>query len=74
MPEGPVTHLACARGVVVGAAGSGSLLVLDPSIDADVRRVDLDIDGEIALLVATGTIAGVFVAGAPELRLVAIRS
>jgi hypothetical protein len=73
VPEAPVTRLACAGGVLVAATGTGTLLVLDPSIDADVRRVDLETGGEIALLVATGRFAGVFVAGARELRLVAVK-
>lgn len=72
-PEGPVPHLACADGVLVGGSGRHGLFVLNPSIDAGVRHLDVDLGGELDFLVATRSTAWAFPAGQPEARLVALR-
>jgi hypothetical protein len=72
-PEGPVPHLACADGVLVGGSGHHGLFLLDPSIDADVRHLDVDLGGELDFLVVTRPIAWAIPAGRPEARLVTIR-
>jgi hypothetical protein len=72
-PEGPVPHLACASGVLVGGSGRHGLFLLNPSIDAGVRHLDVDLGGELDFLVATRSIAWAFPAGRPEARLVALQ-
>ena len=72
-PEGPVPHLACADGVLVGGSGRRGLFVLDPSIDAGVRHLDVDLGGELDFLVATRSVAWAIPAGRAEARLVAVR-
>jgi hypothetical protein len=72
-PEGPVEHLTSADGIVVGGSGRQGLFVLDPSVDADVRHLDVEVGGELAHLVATRTMAWAFPAGKAEARLVRVR-
>ena len=72
-PEGPVPFLACAGGVLVGASGRAGLLVLDPSIDADVRHLEVDLGGDLIGLEASTATAWAFPAGRPEARLVPVR-
>lgn len=72
-PEGPVRHLTSADGVVVGGSGRRGLFVLNPSIDADVRHLDVELGGELDLLVATRSTAWAFPSGRTEARLVAVR-
>lgn len=57
---GPLPFLTCGGGVLVGGSSTAGLFVLDSSADADVRRMDIDADGEMGILVATRTIAWVF--------------
>jgi hypothetical protein len=72
-PEGPVPHLACAGGILVGGSGRHGLFVLNPSIDVGVRHLDVELGGELDFLVATRSIAWAFPAGRPEARLVPLR-
>jgi hypothetical protein len=72
-PEGPVPHLACGGGVLAGGSGRHGLFLLDPSIDAGVRHLDIDLGGELDFLVATRSIAWAIPAGRAEARLVAFR-
>ena len=72
-PEGPVHHLACAGGILVGASGRHGLFVLDPSADVGVRHVDVDLGGDLGQLVATRSVTWAFPAGAAEARLVLVR-
>jgi hypothetical protein len=52
-PEGPVRHLICDGGQrIIG--GTRGVFVLDPSVDDDVRRIDLDSASELQALVAAG--------------------
>lgn len=70
-PFGAVGHLACGDGCLVGGSRDG-LFVLDPSIDADVRRLnlDFDLDDDPAAVVATRTAAWVFSSTEPLARVV----
>jgi hypothetical protein len=72
-PEGPVQHLVCAGGILAGGSGRRGLFALDPSIDADVRHLDVDLGGELGHLVATRSIVWAFPAGRAEARLVTVR-
>ena len=64
--------LACGDGRLVGASAAG-VFVLDPSADADVRRLDVDLDEEPGVLVATGTAAWLFSAHSPSALVVPYR-
>jgi hypothetical protein len=72
-PEGPVHHLACAGGVLVGASGHRGLFLLDSSVDLGIRHLPVDLGGELDFLVATRAVAWAMPAGRPEARLVTIR-
>jgi hypothetical protein len=72
-PEGPVRHLACAGGILAGGSGRQGLFVLDPSIDAGVRHLPVDLGGELDFLVATHSVIWAIPAGRPEMRLVPVR-
>jgi len=72
-PEGPVRHLACADHVLVGGSGRHGLFLLDPSIDADVRHLEIDLEGDLDFLVTTRSVAWAIPAGRSQARLVAIR-
>jgi hypothetical protein len=72
-PEGPVRQLAAGGGVLVGGSGRRGLFVLDPSVDADVRHLDVELGGELELLIATRSTAWAFPSGRAEARLVALR-
>lgn len=72
-PEGPVPHLACGVGPLVGTSGRKGLFVLDPSIDADARHLDVDLGGSVAFLVATRQTAWVFPPADPVAYVVAFR-
>lgn len=65
-PEGPVLHLTCADGVLVGSLGRHGLFVLDPSIGVGVRHLDVDLGGELDFLVVTSSIAWAVPAGRPR--------
>lgn len=69
-PFGPV-EVACGDGRIVGASRAG-LFVLDPSVDADARRLELDfeLDQDPAVLVATKTSAWLFSSTEPSARVV----
>ncbi|BFU95577.1 MAG: hypothetical protein NTNFB02_22990 [Nitrospira sp.] len=56
---GQLPFLTCGGGVLVGASNT-DVVVLDPSADADVRRLDINPDGDVGMLVATRTMAWVF--------------
>jgi hypothetical protein len=71
--EGPVAHLACADGILAGGSGRQGLFVLDPSIDAGVRHLPVDLGGELDFLVASHSVIWAVPAGRPEARLVAVR-
>ena len=62
--------LACGDGRLVGASSEG-VFVLDPSVDADARRLDVEVEATPELLVATKTSAWVF--SGPESVIVAYR-
>lgn len=72
-PEGPVQHLTCADGVLVGGSGRHGLFVLDPSIDADVRHLRVDLGGDLDFLVTTRFVVWAIPAGQSQAQLVAIR-
>jgi hypothetical protein len=72
-PEGPVRHLACADGVLVGGSGRHGLFLLDPSIDAGIRHLQVDLGGELDFLVATHSAVWAIPTGRPEARLVTVR-
>jgi hypothetical protein len=72
-PFGPVPFLVCASGVLVGGGGEG-LFVLDPAIDADVRRLDVDAGGELVRLVAAGHHIWAFPKARPEARVLQLYS
>jgi hypothetical protein len=59
-PEGPVPHLACQGGRLVGGSGRQGLFVLDVAADADARHIDIDAGGDLTSLVATTTAAWAF--------------
>jgi hypothetical protein len=71
-PEGPVRHLACAEGTLVGASGRQGLFTLNPAIDASIRHHDVDLGGELVELAAAGTNVWAFPAGRDEARVVAL--
>ena len=71
---GPLSFLACAGGVLVGGSSGDGLVVLDPSSDSDVRRVDVDPGGDMGMLVTTRTVAWVFSARRSQALLVPIRA
>ena len=73
-PEGPVDHLCCADGILVGGSGRSGLFCLDPRIDADVRHLDVDLGGPLDHLVATHAVVWAFAAGRSEATLVAVRA
>jgi hypothetical protein len=54
-------------------SGRHGLFLLDPSIDANVRHLEVDLGGELDFLVVTRSIAWAFPAGRPEARLVPLR-
>ena len=72
-PGGPVAHLACAGGAIVGGPVDSGLIVLDPAVDAGVRRLDVEVGDELAFLVATQAIVWAFPSGSAEARLVRVR-
>jgi hypothetical protein len=72
-PAGPVEHLACADGILLGGSGPRGLLALDPSVDADARLLDAELGGELGFLVATRSRAWAFPAGRAEARIVPVR-
>jgi hypothetical protein len=71
-PEGPVDHLACAGGILVGGSGRQGLFVINPSTDVDIQHVDVDFGGPLEHLVATRSVVWGF-AGGSEATLVAVR-
>jgi hypothetical protein len=70
---GPVSFLTCGGGVLVGGSSTHGLVVLDPSADADVRRLDIDPGGDLRMLVATRAMAWLFSARRSEALLVPFR-
>ena len=70
-PFGPAL-LSCGDGRLVGAS-AGGVFVLDPSADADLRALDVDLDEAPAILVATRTSAWLFSPARPEARVVPYR-
>jgi len=72
-PAGPVPFLVCAGGTIVGSAGPQGLFVLDPSVDADARRLDVHLDADLQLLVGTRAGVWAFPARRPEAHLVNLR-
>lgn len=72
-PEGPVDHLACADGILVGGSGRRGLFRLDPRVDADVQPLTVDLGGPLKHLVATHSVAWAFPAGRDEAVLVVVR-
>lgn len=73
-PAGPVPFMVCAEGVLVGGSARRGLFVLDPSVDAEARRLDDDLGPDLAILVATRTTAWAFAGRRAEARVVTIRA
>lgn len=73
-PAGPLPFLTCGGGVLVGGSSTNGLVVLDPSADVDLRRLDIDPDGDVGMLVATRAMAWVFSARQSKAWLVRIRA
>jgi len=71
---GLLPFVTCGGGVLVGGSAMGGLIVLDPSADSDVRRLDIDPDGEVGMLVSTRAMAWVFSGQRSKARLVPIRA
>jgi hypothetical protein len=69
-PAGPVPFLACAGGVLVGAAERHTVFVLDPSADADARAVEVDTGGAIGAMATAGRTVWLFPAGRAEAHVV----
>lgn len=53
-PCGPVEHLVCCGGRLVGGDRLEEMFVLDPAADADVRRLETGSSGKLATLLAAG--------------------
>lgn len=70
-PFGPAL-LSCGDGRLVGAS-AGGVFVLDPSVDADARALDVELDEAPAILVATRTSAWLFSPTRPEARVLPYR-
>lgn len=71
---GLLPFLTCGSGVLVGGSSTDGLIVLDSSVDADVRRLNIDADGDMGMLVATRTTAWVFSARDSKAWLVPFRA
>lgn len=69
-PAGPVPFLACAGGVLVGAAERHTVFVLDPSADADARAIDVDTGAPVAAIATAGRTLWLFPAGRAEAHVV----
>ena len=72
-PAGPVPFLVCGAGVLVGGSRDG-LFALDPSVDADARRLDADVGGDVGFLVAVRSAAWVFSRRRAQARRIALRA
>ena len=72
-PEGPVDLLCCASGILAGGSGRHGLFCLDPSVDAGMRRLDVDLGGELSHLVGTESVVWAFSAERGEATLVTVR-
>ena len=70
-PIGPAA-LACGDGHLAGASAAGAF-VLDPSAEADARRLDVALAGAPAVVVATPTSVWLFPAGEPSALVVPYR-
>ena len=70
-PFGPAA-LACGDGRLAGASAAGAF-VLDPSADADVRRLEVSLAQAPAAVVATPTSVWLFPAGSPAALVVPYR-
>lgn len=70
---GVLPFLTCGSGILVGGSSTDGLVLLDPSVDADVRHLDIDIGDDIGMLVAARSMAWVFPVKRPEAFLVPIR-
>ena len=70
-PFGPAL-LSCGDGRLVGASAAG-VFVLDPSADAGVRALDVDLDEAPAIVVATRTSAWLFSSTRPQALVVPYR-
>jgi hypothetical protein len=71
-PESPVDYLCCADGILAGGSGRQGLFCLDPSVDAGVRRLDVDLGG-LSHLVGTDGVVWCFAADRGEATLVNVR-
>lgn len=71
---GVLPFVTCGGGALVGGSAMGGLVVLDPSADSDVRRFDVDLDGDVKMLVSTRVMAWVFSGPCSTARLVPIRA
>ena len=71
---GPLPFLTCGGGVLVGGSSTDGLVVLDPSADVDVRRLEIDPGVDLGMLVATRAMAWVFSARHPAALLVPFRA
>jgi hypothetical protein len=72
-PEGPVEWLGCAGGILAGGSGRRGLFCLDPSVDAAIRQLDVDLGGELAHMVGTDSVVWAFAADRGEATLVTVR-
>jgi hypothetical protein len=73
-PIGPFPFLTCGGGALVGVSSTEGLIVLDPSADVDVRRLEIEPGGEIGILVATRVVAWIFSARQARAQLVRFRA
>ncbi len=71
-PEGPVRHLVCADGTLVGASGRHGLFTLNPAVDASIQHHDVDLGGELHALVAAGAVVWAFPTERDEARVIAL--
>ena len=66
------TAMSCGDDRLVGASAAGAF-VLDPSADSDVRRLDVELDEALGIVVATKTTAWLFSARVPSALVVPYR-
>jgi hypothetical protein len=71
-PGASATHLDCADGMLAGGS-ERSLFVLDPAIDADARRLDVAVEGELGFLLATASHVWSIALGSDRAHVIPVR-